>query len=154
MCSSSESLRHLVSFLLGCPLGLTSPVCSKSLSVVWAALQEMLRFRVILRKESSIAMRCQTTLQRRSAEYADLHPGSADTVIAQVFRNLNLPRFTAACQALSQESPGPAVAYHESHYDLRQRCTDAIRNVRTELQSTVLWDGLTVVYGTNNYEIT
>ena len=35
--------------------------------------------------ESSIAIRCRTTLQWRSVEYADLHPGSADIVIVLVF---------------------------------------------------------------------
>ena len=30
-----------------------------------------------------------TTLQRRSGEYADLHPGSADIAIVLVFTNLN-----------------------------------------------------------------
>ena len=48
----------LISFLLGWPGGLTSPVFSKSLNVVWAVLHENLRFRAIFLNESSIAIRC------------------------------------------------------------------------------------------------
>ena len=36
-----------------------------------------------------------TTLQRRSAEYADLRPGSTDIMIVLVFTNLKWPCFTA-----------------------------------------------------------
>ena len=50
---------HFISFLLGWPHGLTSPVCSKSLNVVWAVLHEMLRFRAIFLNESSIALHCR-----------------------------------------------------------------------------------------------
>ena len=100
--------------------GLTSPVCSKSLNVVWAVLHEMLRFRAIFLNESSITIRSQTTLQRRSGEYADLRPGSADIVIVLVFTNSNQPHFPARCIL---DSPKSGILIQEtgdeSCYDLR-----------------------------------
>ena len=67
------------------PVDSPSPVCSKSLNVVWTVLHEMLKFRAIFLNESSIAIHCQTTLQRRSGKYAELCPGSADIMIVLVF---------------------------------------------------------------------
>ena len=71
---------HLISFLLGWSRGLTSPVCSKSCTAQDVEIQS---------NPSEREFHCNTTLQRRSGEYADLHPGSADIAIVLVFTNLN-----------------------------------------------------------------
>ena len=78
------------------------------------------------------------TLQRRSAEYADLRPGSVDIVIGLVFTNFNQTAFyhKAHPEIMAGFSPTSDIlsweADHEYCYNLRCASADALHSVRTK----------------------
>ena len=120
------------------PVDSPSPVCSKSLNVVWTVLHEMLRFRAIFLNESSIAIHCQTTLQRRSGKYADLCPGSADIVIVLVFTIFEPTAFSR--EAYPGFPLNHLVSLHRKQVmNLVTTYALTLCRVRTELKSTVIF---------------